>query len=325
MGVEIIFIMRRVFTLFLITAIVLTGCATVNNSKTLPEAPGTTSNAESLIRETNDAGNEYYPRVSPDGKYLLYSLEEKGSSGDFGSFLSTGSTSSKKYKVVRKEIGSPVTNPLLNDASDANWYPDGKNIVFSYRKPSQPVIVKTNFEGIGLNYISQSAMGNDDANPSALNDGNTVLFTTLIGANRTICSMDNNGGKFTKITDGDRISINPVNGNIITYNLKVGNNSQIFLLDIKTGSKTQLTSGEYNNRDASFSKDGKWIVFSSNRENPSLNKYHIYIMKTDGTDLKQLTSGETTEGEPNWGPSGEIFFYSNAGGNFNIWKVKPRF
>ena len=301
---------KTIYSISAIILIFLYSCTSQNTTSkkdiALPNAPGTTSNAESLIRETNDAGNEFYPRVSPDGKFLLYSLQEN-------------TTNSKVIKIVKKEIGIPVTNPLLTEGGFGNWYPDGKNVVFSYRKPTQPVIVKTNGDGVGLNYISQSAMGSDDSNPNVTADNTTVIFTTLIGTNRMICSMDSRGGKFTVITDGDNVAVNPKNSNEIIYNLKVNNTSQIFSMDIKSGRKTQLTTGDFNCRDGAFSTDGDWIAFASNREDPKSNRYHIYVMKTDGTELKQLTQGDTIEGDPSWSINGEVFFYSNADNNYNIW------
>ena len=42
----------------------------------IPSAPGVTGNAENLSRETSDASQEFFTRVSPDGKFLLYNALE---------------------------------------------------------------------------------------------------------------------------------------------------------------------------------------------------------------------------------------------------------
>lgn len=283
--------------------------------KTFPTAPGTTSNAENLTRETNDPSQEYYPRISPDGKYMLYYAVESSSGFSSGS---------KKGSIIKKEIGSAVRNPLVADASDATWLPDGTGVVFSYRKPVQPVIVRSNNNGVGLNYISQGAMGGDDSQPNITKDGSKVIFTTQVGSSRMICSMDMKGGSFTVLTDGEHVSINPSDNNKIIYNQKVNGRTQIFTMDLKSGQKTQLTAGDYDCRDGAFSTDGSWIAYTSNQENPASKKYHVYIMRTNGTEVKQLTQGDTDEGDACWSPDGWVFFYSNAGNNYNIWKVKPR-
>jgi TolB protein len=307
-----------------VIVIFLQSCATQAPKKVFPNAPGTTSNAENLTRETNDPSQEYYPTVSPDGRYLLYNAIESSSSWSYGSSGLT-KTTNKKSSIIKKEIGQPTKNPLVSNASDPTWLPDGSGVIFAYTKPAKPVIVKSNSDGIGLNYLSQGEMGDDDAEPVVSKDGGKVIFTTLIGGSRMICSMDARGGNYTVITEGGHVRINPMNPNKINYNLRVGNVVQLFTMDLKTGQKTQLTTGDYNNRDGAFSRDGKFIAFASNRENPRSSNHHIYVMNADGTGVFQLTQGQTDEGDPNWGPDYMIYFYSNAEKNYNIWKIKPRF
>lgn len=297
------------------------GC-TVSKPVGLPEAPGTTSNAVNLTRETNDPAVETYPRVSPDGKYLLYQKLEGSSSLSQNQDGSLGYSNNRRTTIMKKEIGMPTVNPLVVDAAEPAWLSDGSGLVFSYVKPAQPVIVKTSVQGVGLNYISQGAMGTSDSEPNITKDGSKIIFTTKIGANQMICSMDSKGGGFTVITEGSHVSIFPGEDKII-YNQKVDKFTQIFVLDLKTGQKSQLTNGEYNNRDGAFSTDGKWIGFVSNREKPASRSYNVYVMRADGTELKQLTTGDTTQGDPCWSPDNTVYFFSNAGGKYNIWKVKP--
>ena len=297
-------------------------CATTPK-KTFASAPGVTGNAENLTRETNDPSQEYYPSISPDGVYLLYNAVESTTSLGFSNGSLTQKTDRRSY-IVKKEIGKPVKNPLVQNAADPAWMPTGNGVIFTYTRPTKPVIVKTNAEGVGLNYLSQGEMGDDDKEPVVTKDGNKIFFTTLIGAARMICSMDSKGGNYTVITDGSHVRLSPNDNNKLIYNLKVGNFVQLFTMDLRTGQKTQLTTGEYNNRDGAFSKDGRLIAFVSNRENTRSSNHHIYVMNSDGTGIVQVTQGETNEGDPCWSPDGWIFFYSNAERNNNIWKVKLR-
>jgi TolB protein len=283
-------------------------------------APGITGNAENLTRETSDPTQEFFARVSPDGKYLLYNALEVG----YSMSLTNGKLeqkTNKKYRIVKKEIGKPITNPLASNGAYPTWLPDNSGIIFSYIKPEKPVIVRSDMNGIGLNYISAGAMGEDDAEPVVSKEGK-ILFTTLMGNARMICSMDLKGGNYSVLTEGSHLSINPNDNNKIIYNMKVGKVVQVFTMDTKSGEKTQLTTGEYNNRDGAFSRDGKYIAFASNRENPKKENKHIYVMKSDGTDLIQITQGETDESDPAWGNDGMLFFSSNAEKNYNIWKAK---
>jgi TolB protein len=290
----------------------------------IPTAPGTTGNADNLTRETSEPTQELFARVSPDGKYLLYNALEIS----YSLSLTNGridQKTNKKYRIVKKEIGKPITNPLADNAAYPTWMPDNSGIIFSYIKPERPVIVRSDINGVGLNYVSAGAMGEDDAEPIVTKDNAKILFTTIMGRSRMICSMDTKGGNYSVIGEGSHISLNPVDNSKIIYNMKVGKFIQVFTMDIKTGQKTQLTTGEYNNRDAAFSRDGKYIAFASNRENPKKENKHIFVMKVDGTDLIQITQGETDESDPAWGADNTIFFSSNAEKNYNIWKAKVKF
>jgi len=298
-----------------------------------PSAPSATGNAENLTRETNEPSNEFYPRVSVDGKYLFYNAIETNTSGGGlnidnllsgrGSLFNPVVVTNKKTKIVRKEIGMPTTNPLKDNAADATVMPNG-NILFTYVLPSKPVIAYTSPEGMGINYVSQSELGDDDSQPVISKDGSKIVFSTLIGGNRMICSMDQKGGSFTVITEGYKPQFLPNDETRIVYNLTVNKYVQMFTLNLKTGQKSQLTTGEYHNKDAAYSRDGRYVAFVSNREAPTSNRHHVYVMKADGTEIKQITQGETDEADPTWGPDGMLFFSSNAAKNYSIWKAKPR-
>lgn len=290
----------------------------------VPSVPGITGNAENLTRETSDASQEFFARVSPDGKFLLYNAIDVS----YSLGLTNGRIevkTNKNYRIVRKEIGKPITNPLVNNAAYPTWLPNNTGVIFSYIKPEKAVIVRSDINGVGLNYISPGAMGEDDAEPVVLKDNSKILFTTKMSNSRMICSMDMKGGNYSVITEGAHLSLNPLNNNRIIYNIMVGKTMQVFTMDLKTGEKTQLTTGDYNNRDGAFSRDGKYIAFASNRENPKKQNKHIYVMKADGSDLVQITQGETDESDPTWGDSNLLFFSSNAEKNYNIWKANIKF
>jgi len=64
----------------------------------------------------------------------------------------------------------------------------------------------------------------------------------------------------------------------------------------------QLTNSTSANVRPAWSPDGKSIAFQSNRDGP----YHIYLMNADGSNLRQLTSGDDNDDRhPNWSPDGK--------------------
>lgn len=307
--------MKKFYLLFITIVLLLSGCSVIKKFfvKELPPAPATTASVRNLIRETRDQIMEYWPKVSPDGKYVLFQTEDESKSGE------------ERYSIMKKTIDKPGRNPVAGPfARGASWSPDGENILFVYTKPAKPVIVTTNANGVGLNYISQGPMGESDSNPVLDPKGENIVFTTKIGNSFSICTMNMKGGVFTVLTDGVFPKWHPKEHKIL-FNKKVGAYWQIFILNNESGQITQLTNEEASSMNPVYSHDAEWIAFSSNRDDNKKKIYHIYIMRNDGTGIKQLTSGDTNEGQPSWAPSNDIYFYSNAGNNWDIWRVEPIF
>jgi len=70
---------------------------------------------------------------------------------------------------------------------------------------------------------------------------------------------------------------------------------------------------------AEISPDGRWLAFDSNRAGNT----DIWIMKPDGSDLRQVTTDLAHDWAPTWSPdSKRIVFHSLRSGNRDIW-VKP--
>ncbi len=74
----------------------------------------------------------------------------------------------------------------------------------------------------------------------------------------------------------------------------------------------QLTDNR-NDSSPSYSPNGRLIVFSSNRDPGETRGVHIYVMKSDGSGIKQLTSGDFYDSNPSFSPSGKLVVFDRGG------------
>jgi Tol biopolymer transport system component len=81
----------------------------------------------------------------------------------------------------------------------------------------------------------------------------------------------------------------------------------------------QLTDSTATNVRPALSADGKSIAFQSNRDGP----YHIFVMNADGSNLRQLTSGDDRDDRhPSWSPDGKLIAFDSGDAlNREIWIV----
>ncbi|WP_420320450.1 hypothetical protein [Flagellimonas sp.] len=94
----------------------------------------------------------------------------------------------------------------------------------------------------------------------------------------------------------------------------------LFLLGQTEGWKeTCLTNNSADDRYASYSPDGNWIVFESNRD----GNWEIYLMDTAGENLKRLTNNPADDRRPTWHPNGgKVLFESNRNGTNQLYTIK---
>ncbi|HEX4934782.1 MAG TPA: S9 family peptidase [Gemmatimonadaceae bacterium] len=74
--------------------------------------------------------------------------------------------------------------------------------------------------------------------------------------------------------------------------------------------------------DPAISPDGNWIAYVRRWSDPMTDRRYgnIWLVKSDGTGHRPLTSGKFNEDSPTWSPDGKrLAFVSNRGGNAQLW------
>ena len=92
-------------------------------------------------------------------------------------------------------------------------------------------------------------------------------------------------------------------------------NTDLFIADANGMNAKPLLSHEALDYNASFSRDGKWILFTSERKGSA----DIYQVHPDGSGLKQLTSNPAFDDQAAFSPDGKfIAFVSSRSGQADI-------
>ena len=167
----------------------------------------------------------------------------------------------------------------------AEWSPDGSRLVFS----SNSDIYTSNASGKNLKRLTKGY--SIDVSPTWSPDGRRIAFTSDRSGGPQIYVMNAGGGNIRKITSGGyntdpSWSPNP-KVNKIAYVNVTGSVANIFSVNPDGSGIKQLTSGTRRNETPSWTPDGHFISFSSNRNVNS----DIYLMYFNGENQVRLTKG----------------------------------
>lgn len=105
--------------------------------------------------------------------------------------------------------------------------------------------------------------------------------------------------------------------NTILVNRIGPSGAQLFIANSDGTGERKLNSGGNMDYDPMFSADGKWIVFTSERNGPA----NIYRMHPDGSEIERLTDDNGFDDQGSLSPDGNqlAFVSTRDSGTANIW------
>ena len=110
-------------------------------------------------------------------------------------------------------------------------------------------------------------------------------------------------------------NVNPKNPNRILLTAIEDGNSDIHELDIEQNFAKKLTKTPAIDTTASYSPDGKSMVFVSDRD----NSQQLYVMNLENLALNKISSGDGAYSKPMWSPDGKLIaFTKQKAGRFFI-------
>jgi TolB protein len=155
-------------------------------------------------------------------------------------------------------------------------------------------------------------------------DGVWVVFTSTQDGSADIYRARADGsGTVERLTDDpafdDQGALSPDGRKVAFVSTRSGH-AEIWLLDLKTRQLRNLTNHAGGHFRPAWSPDGQWLAFSSERDAPKLRRpdgfetiqrTDIYLMRADGSEVRQLTHLESYAGSPSFSADGkQIAFYT---------------
>jgi serine/threonine protein kinase/Tol biopolymer transport system component len=154
---------------------------------------------------------------------------------------------------------------------------------------------------------------------SASNNG-LLVFGSGGTADWQLVWMDRNGKQIgtvaDKLTNLQTARLSP-QGDRIALQIDTGMND-IWVLDLARGVRTRLTFGPVSNTYPVWSRDGKWIAYTSDRNGHSM----LYRKPSDGSGAEELLlMDDQVDLGSDWSPDGKYLIYSRgpSGSNWEVW------
>jgi Tol biopolymer transport system component len=337
--------LKKGIVILVLSVILLTGCSsgsifakpTVTPTATATITPSPTSTVTPT--PTNTPTPTPTPNGSGSGK-ILFSNGKNNSDGKEVANLFTIDIASRE-EMQLSDNNSPTQYGGLS------WSPDGKKIVYSKCKfgtlmlNSQPVpaceLYLMNSDGTNIKKLSSYPQYSNnypvneiifEIRPKFI-DNSSIIF---LSNRKTLANYPNDiwtiftlnlntfeiSEPFTTDLTITSLSISPDKSKI-AFNGNYGNeeNSEIYIADLaNNGNITQLTNNSYSDKFPSWSPDGQWLAFHSDRD----GNIELYIMKADGSETKRITNNPATDQTASWSPDGKwLAFSSDEDGSFEVY------
>ena len=127
----------------------------------------------------------------------------------------------------------------------------------------------------------------------------------------------------------DQGTISP-DGRSLAFVSSRSGQADIWILELATGALRNLTHDPGGDFRPTWSPDGQWIVFSSDRDSKkpkvqftTVHSTEIYVVRADGSGLRRVTRQDAFAGSPTWSADGGRLVYYEASTDRSI-RSRPR-
>lgn len=264
------------------------------------------------------------PSFSPAGdRFVMVGRPKPGFV--LGSSLAVAATGTDKSEVIYQDMSRNVLGP--------QWSPSGDTIIFGvgvynaffngfngrFLKPGERAeggaqIAVIRPDGTGFREVTSGP--NNNGFPSMAPDGRRFVYRSFgqEADGLRIMNMDTN--VVTTLTNGyDNFPLWSPRGDLITFVRQADGDYEIYTIKPDGTDVRRLTYSRGNDAHMAWSPDGTQIAFASTRmgfkdevtyTDAPQPSGELFVMRSDGTHLQQLTDNEWEDGTPAWQPAGRL-------------------
>jgi dipeptidyl aminopeptidase/acylaminoacyl peptidase len=227
--------------------------------------------------------------LSPDGRRVLFTRTER----DTTAYEATS-------HIYLHDTGSGRTLQLTNSSrgeSAPEWLPDGRVLFSSNRDGRSARWVISPDGGEAQRFVADTAAPNGSLSPD---------FTRIAYTEASERADKREWDARVKRRDDGYFAEHK-----LTY-------THVHVYDVASGTKRQLTTGDFDHSGATWSPDGRWIAYVSNRTNTTArdpgysNNTDIFMVPADSGAARQLTTNPGPDRNPTFSPDGRRVAYLSS-------------
>jgi len=300
-----------------------------------------------VTKISDGLSSDEQPNISPDGKTIIFYAKSDTRLGIYA--MNVDGKNVRKLAGAREYDYAPTWSPngkmiafvgyaddrghriYVMDADGSNprgistgtqgtigtlaWSPDSTEIMYRAGDRNSEIYIM-NADGSAPRRLTNSP--EEDSGPALSPDGKQVVFS--IDGDIAIINTDGSGLRVFKDVFGIDPSWSPDGKQIVFSGLTNDSSGRPLTIVNADGSgkKVVVAGNDISDAWASFSPDGKRILFTSNREGGS----KLFTVNVDGTGLKTLTPKDGDDMDGAWSPDGtKIVFMDRAANPTGIYSM----
>lgn len=253
--------------------------------------------------------------ISPDGTKIAYL-----------SFMNN----QRNVMVRSVKAGGTATQRTFRNVGSFSFGPDGKLYFSDINKTkngSNAYICSVNANSGSI--MNQHTNGFvSDINPVMSNDGKILFFVRNSGTGPSIWSLEKDGTLTLCAKGYNPTLVKDSNTSFYCVRNTSDGRSEIWFVDFVKGQESLVLSDRTKSfTNPRLSPDGKWLVCVGNSVSSISQKQNldIYVVRTDGTHLTQLTYHPEYDACPVWSTDGRYIYFisrrANVNNRNNIWRM----